>query len=890
MDYYNRWNNNYDRLYKNINVYAFGGYSTMDFLNYIFKDALEEDSDLNPLLVDAAFFSLELLERLYHSFRNFLNKHWLTEMLGNWVDEYIKDQSFDSGVAALIEILTNEINFEGNSNELVFKNDGFVDLESQLGEKKVNNSQTLSYKGFNRISVKFTESNSDINKCAINYISIVHNLETRDDRIISHIISKINIKNKISGNFEVYDLGDNTVGIKTFLGEYNSSTLEIPSIINGKVVVEIGKSSFANNFYGNNLIESIKLPNTLVCVRDFAFENCKTLEDVIVSNDCQLEKLKDYAFYDCENLNYFELPETITDVGENVFLNCNKLTQYGYNNYYLYDLGSINCRSGEFNDSHYLSNGYSMFLSFELECLTRYDFTIESYNQINIALYDDDLNVIMDEPVSIKNGKNESIVKELSAGRYFLKIDFVNQECQGDIDISLDSYFDNIESLTVNNEQDVLEHLHDNKNKFTFMKNTSGFYQIRLNGMSDEDIYYSPGTITILEPNGEIYEKFNISEFNSQNAAQNIEYADNLIFYAEAYTTYDIIVEFETLNFYSLDIVVTEISKDNMENLGDYSDNTNVVFGDYLLELNVNCIGDYNFHVEYINGQTENLIFVVYKEDDEGLVLLEYMQLDEYNVFDYDFKFHENDTIYFGYFNGKGVGHLSININSYVSNRFTLIVDPNENTLVGSEITLNNGEYNGLTITQGFTRICYLGSDAPNRTSRTLYNWYSSDENIARVSAYGTVTATALWTDGAEYKTVKITAVYKENTQIIGELEFTIYKSVYSIVKYLNYGMDVRVGGTTSGTEVTTGLGNEIPVSFNPLVTMHISKTRLICLGSDSPTTSIQDFIWSSSDLNIASVSIFGTITSHRVGNVTIYGVYKYNNNFRVSIEINVIN
>ena len=191
----------------------------------------------------------------------------------------------------------------------------------------------------------------------------------------------------------MYDLGDNTVGIKTFLGEYNSSTLEIPSIINGKVVVEIGKSSFANNFYGNNLIESIKLPNTLVCVRDYAFENCKTLEDVIVSNDCQLEKLKDYAFYDCENLNYFELPETITDVGENVFLNCNKLTQYGYNNYYLYDLGSINCRSGEFNDSHYLSNGYSMFLSFELECLTRYDFTIESYNQINIALYDDDLNI-----------------------------------------------------------------------------------------------------------------------------------------------------------------------------------------------------------------------------------------------------------------------------------------------------------------------------------------------------------------------------------------------------------------------------------------------------------------------------------------------------------------
>ena len=102
--------------------------------------------------------------------------------------------------------------------------------------------------------------------------------------------------------------------------------------------------------------------------------------------------------------------------------------------------------------------------------------------------------------------------------------------------------------------------------------------------------------------------------------------------------------------------------------------------------------------------------------------------------------------------------------------------------------------------------------------------------------------------------------------------------------------MDVRIGGTVSGTEVTSGLGEQISVSNSPDVTVHINKTRLICLGGDSPTTSIQDFIWESSNTNIATVSIYGTITGRTVGDVTITGVYKYNSYYRVVINLEVIN
>ncbi|OLA10820.1 MAG: hypothetical protein BHW12_01055 [Coprobacillus sp. 28_7] len=101
--------------------------------------------------------------------------------------------------------------------------------------------------------------------------------------------------------------------------------------------------------------------------------------------------------------------------------------------------------------------------------------------------------------------------------------------------------------------------------------------------------------------------------------------------------------------------------------------------------------------------------------------------------------------------------------------------------------------------------------------------------------------------------------------------------------------MDVRVDGTISGTEVTSGSGSIIEVSSSTYVTIHLGNTRLICLGSDSPSSSIQDFEWSSGDTSIATVSSFGTINALEVGSVVIYGKYKYNQNYRVRIDIEVL-
>lgn len=155
------------------------------------------------------------------------------------------------------------------------------------------------------------------------------------------------------------------------------------------------------------------------------------------------------------------------------------------------------------------------------------------------------------------------------------------------------------------------------------------------------------------------------------------------------------------------------------------------------------------------------------------------------------------------------------------------------------------------------------------------------------MSAYGTITTIGVGK-------VKIQAVYKKDTRRMATIEIEVLSySQDEEPTYLQYGMDVRIGGTISGTEVKSGKGNAILVATNPEVSIHRGYTRLICLGEDSPTTSVQDFNWQvireTDDTGMVTVSSFGTITGTQEGYVTIKGKYKYNPNYIIYIRIQVI-
>ena len=76
--------------------------------------------------------------------------------------------------------------------------------------------------------------------------------------------------------------------------------------------------------------------------------------------------------------------------------------------------------------------------------------------------------------------------------------------------------------------------------------------------------------------------------------------------------------------------------------------------------------------------------------------------------------------------------------------------------------------------------------------------------------------------------------------------------------------------------------------TMNSDVDLNVGYTRLICFYSNSPTNSIQDFIWTSSNENVVTVSEFGTILAVGEGEAYIYGVYKYNDNFIAQMYVYV--
>ena len=125
------------------------------------------------------------------------------------------------------------------------------------------------------------------------------------------------------------------------------------------------------------------------------------------------------------------------------------------------------------------------------------------------------------------------------------------------------------------------------------------------------------------------------------------------------------------------------------------------------------------------------------KENNGSLNVLKTSFFSKYNSnIEFNITVQSGDRIYLGYLNGTSNGSLITSFEKYISQEFEIVTDINENYSLGSEVKLNDGKYKGNIITVGYTRICYLGINAPDITSRLNYDWNSSNEEIAKVSSY----------------------------------------------------------------------------------------------------------------------------------------------------------
>lgn len=105
------------------------------------------------------------------------------------------------------------------------------------------------------------------------------------------------------------------------IGDYSFNNTGINTIQISSSVTEIGNGAFS---YCNNLM-SIRLPNGLTVLNDYLLYNSTSLVDIVIPSGCK--SIGDYAFYNCINLKEVNMPSQLENIGNYAFYNCSELVE-----------------------------------------------------------------------------------------------------------------------------------------------------------------------------------------------------------------------------------------------------------------------------------------------------------------------------------------------------------------------------------------------------------------------------------------------------------------------------------------------------------------------------------------------------------------------------------
>ena len=77
-------------------------------------------------------------------------------------------------------------------------------------------------------------------------------------------------------------------------------------------------------FYKNELLEYIKMPNSVTKIGNYAFQNCRGLISVTIPDS--VTSIGAEAFYCCSSLASVTIPNSVTSIGSDAFRGCSSLT------------------------------------------------------------------------------------------------------------------------------------------------------------------------------------------------------------------------------------------------------------------------------------------------------------------------------------------------------------------------------------------------------------------------------------------------------------------------------------------------------------------------------------------------------------------------------------
>lgn len=632
-------------------------------------------------------------------------------------------------------------------------------------------------------------------------------------------------------------------------------TVTIPTKINYSKITSIGYGAFSNQ--GD--LEKVIIPETITSIGNNAFIDCTKLSEVIVKKE----------------------DENITKIGTKVFDGCssslqiivptNRIVTYINNTYWKiyrtkiipsseYDNLSINCKAN-LNIEKSKDQKSSILYQLNVECAKTYRFI--SDKNVTIDLYDENMN-------SITYGFS-SLDWYLSIGNYYVLLELKKIESDN-VHLTIAPLYNS--SMVKLNEGDnnIKTNVHNtidsnSHGEFYFNTNMGGLYSIKLttsvsNIPSSSIIIYSDSSKTNVIKRHE----------NSNNLAENYNNEKEMFVYFEKNTNYyiDILVPTATTLILTIENVETneldfsnQLTSTTLDELFGYT----TTFSHYE-EVTISHLSYIELDIMTTGTISKDILVYIFEknENDMSLKLEESItSVERCPVF----SIILNPGIYYVGFedNSNSVNVLfSIKrkVNSEVTWNSRLITDPSisDGYSVGTEVRMNNGELLGTTITEGFTRNIYfmVNDRLEESISRLDYAWYTSN-NSAIVSDYGTVLALNVEKDTF----VKVYAVLKDDPRIVYSIELTVLKETKTeeiiIECNMSYIYDTKNG---------------------------LYQLQLTFENSPYPYIKYYEFEVIDSGLIDVTIDLYGRVTSTGVGSAIINGTYVLNERVKLVIHLSI--